>query len=69
MLKSIIAVASLAIASTTSFAQASAPDGASAPVKHKFSQKVSQKLKAAKARHPAASAISPTASPDKKGGN
>jgi hypothetical protein len=47
------------------FAQASAPEGASAPAKHKLAQK----YKAAKARHPPASATNPETAPDKKGGN
>lgn len=64
MAKSVIVVACLALASGASFAQASAPEGASAPAKHKLAQK----FKAAKARHPPTAASSPEASPDKKGG-
>ena len=65
MVKSIIVVASLALASDALFAQASAPEGASAPAKHKLAQK----YKAAKARHPPGSATNPETAPDKKGGN
>ena len=65
MVKCIVLVASLAFVSGAAFAQASAADGASAPAKHKLAQK----LKAAKARHPAASATNPETMPDKKGGN
>ena len=65
MVKSLIVLASLAFVASASFAQASAADGASAPAKHKLAQK----LKAAKARHPAASATNPETMPDKKGGN
>lgn len=67
MVKSLIAVASLALASGALFAQASAPEGASAPAKPKH--KLAQKYKAAKARHPPASATNPETAPDKKGGN
>ena len=65
MIKSIVVAASLALVSGALFAQASAADGASAPAKHKLAQK----WKAAKAKHPAASATDPEKMPDKKGGN
>ncbi len=65
MIKPLIILASLAFISTVTFAQASAPEAASAPAKHKLTQK----WKAAKARHPAASSTNPETSPDKKGGN
>ncbi len=64
MVKFLIVAASLALASGAAFAQASASEGASAPSKHRLVQK----YKAAKARHPPASATSPEGSPDKKGG-
>ena len=66
MVKSIVILACLTFVSSASFAQASAPEGASAPTKH---HKLAQKYRAAKARHPAASATNPETMPDKKGGN
>lgn len=65
MVKTIVIAACLAIASSASFSQASAPEGASAPSKHK----IVQKYRAAKARHPPASTADPEKMPDKKGGN
>ena len=65
MIKSIVILAGLALVSGASFGQASAPEGASAPSKHKLVQK----YRAAKARHPPASATNPETMPDKKGGN
>ena len=69
MLKSILVVASLAIASTATFAQPASPQGASAPAKPNMLVKMKQQMKAAKARHPPTSAVNPEATPDKKGGN
>jgi hypothetical protein len=67
MVKSIVIAACLAIASSASFSQASAPEGASAPAPSKH--KIVNKYRAAKARHPAASTADPEKMPDKKGGN
>jgi ABC-type transporter MlaC component len=64
-MKSIITAALLAVAATAVFAQASAPAAASSTVR----QKIAKKYKAAKAKHPPASAVNPEASADKKGGN
>lgn len=66
MIKPLLIAASLAFISTTTFAQASAPEAASAPAKK---HKLAAKYKAAKARHPASGTANPEASPDKKGGN
>lgn len=66
MVRSVIVVALLAFATGATFAQASSPEGASAPAKK---HKLAQKYKAAKAHHPPASATNPEAMPDKKGGN
>ena len=65
-MKSITTAALLAIAATTALAQASAPEaGASSTVR----QKIAKKYKAAKAKHPPASAVNPETNVDKKGGN
>ncbi len=63
MNKTLIVAALLSSFAAVSFAQASAPEGASAPAKH---------MKAKKAKHmkhAASAAVNPEASPDKKGGN
>ena len=67
MVKSVLIMACLAIASSASFAQASAPEGASAPAPSKH--KIVNKYRAAKARHPPSSTADPEKMPDKKGGN
>lgn len=66
MVRSVFVVAFLACATGATFAQASPPEGASAPMKK---HRLAQRYKAAKARHPPASAVNPENTPDKKGGN
>jgi len=64
-MKSVITAALLAVAATAVFAQASAPGAAASTVR----QKIAKKYRAAKAKHPPASAVNPETSVDKKGGN
>lgn len=65
-MKSIVAATLLAVIATTTFAQASAPETAASST---IRQKIAKKYKAAKAKHPPASAVNPESMPDKKGGN
>lgn len=63
MTKTFIVAALLSSFAAVSFAQASAPEAASAPAKH------AKHAKAHKMKKAASAATNPEASPDKKGGN